>query len=75
MQMMENEFMFWIENRMTTISIDDEVHTLAHYTSNVSYPRPGIDYRMMIVHTIKLMDFLPDIHIDARIHYNFRELF
>jgi len=43
-QMMENEFMFWIENRMTTISINDEVHTLAHYTSNVSYPRPESYY-------------------------------
>ena len=44
-QMMEDEFTFWIENRMTTISINDEVHTLAHYTSNVSYPRPGINQR------------------------------
>ena len=34
--------MFWIENRMTTIALNDEEYTLAHYTSNVSYPRPGI---------------------------------
>ena len=39
---MEEEFMFWIENRMTTIALNDEEYTLAHYTSNVSYPRPGI---------------------------------
>ena len=39
--MMEDEFTFWIENRMVTVTVNDEEHTLAHYTSNVSYPRPG----------------------------------
>ena len=38
---MEMEFMFWIENRMTTVIVGDEEHRLAHYVSNVSYPRPG----------------------------------
>ena len=38
---MEDEFMFWIENRMTTLIINDEEHVLAHYMSNVLYPRPG----------------------------------
>ena len=38
---METEFMFWIENRMTTVVVGDEEHILAHYISNVSYPRPG----------------------------------
>ena len=42
-QAMEDEFMFWIENRMTNVIINDEEHILAHYISNVSYPRPGID--------------------------------
>ena len=39
---METEFMFWIENRMTTVVFGEEEHLLAHYISNVSYPRPGI---------------------------------
>ena len=38
---METEFMFWIENRMTTVIFGDEEHSLANYISNVSYPRPG----------------------------------
>ena len=39
--MMEDEFTFWIENRLVSVTVNDEEHTLAHYTSNVSFPRPG----------------------------------
>ena len=46
---MDAEFMFWIENRTTIVTIKDEEFLMAHYTSNVSFPRPGKN-----VHTAKL---------------------
>ena len=33
--------MFWIENRTKVVTIEDEEFLMAHYTSNVSFPRPG----------------------------------
>ena len=41
--------MFWIENRTKIVTIEDEEFLMAHYTSNVSFPRPGKN-----VHTAKL---------------------
>ena len=38
---MEEEFMFWIENRTLQVTVEDEEYMLAHYSSNVSLPRPG----------------------------------
>ena len=54
---MDAEFMFWIENRTTIVTIKDEEFLMAHYTSNVSFPRPGKN-----VHTAKLtFQWLQDI--------------
>lgn len=38
---MEEEFMFWIDNRTLRINVNDEEYILAHYDSNVAAPRPG----------------------------------
>ena len=41
--------MFWIENRTKIVTIEDEEFLMAHYTSNVYFPRPGKN-----VHKLKL---------------------
>ena len=38
---MDEEFMFWIQNRMANIATNDGEYSLAHYTSDVNSPRPG----------------------------------
>ena len=60
---MEMEFMFWIENRMTTVIVGDEEHLLAHYVSNVSYPRPGkvlmkINIKIVVQKNVIFMSYL-----------------
>ena len=38
---MEEEFMFWIENRTINVIVGDEEYLLVRYVSNISLPRPG----------------------------------